>query len=145
MAVKIKRVFWLVLLLFVSCEQNRVDLPDVADCEHYYYEDCNTQEPFEAEVKFLFSINRQTHFVIFEVYKGTVDEGTLFFTDTAVDASVSYIMPVGEYFSALATYQVDGKTIKVIDGGKLIKQGKTVCDSTCWGVNELVLDLSIRQ
>jgi hypothetical protein len=145
MAVIMKRIFWLLLLLFTSCEQEKVDLPNVEDCDHYYYEDCNTQEPFESGVRFDFSINRQTHFVVFEVYKGTVDEGSLFFTDTAFDASVTYIMPVNEYYSAIATYQVDGKTIKVIDGGNLVKQGKTVCDSTCRGVNELVLDLSIRQ
>ena len=145
-----KRLIYVLLLLLASgvwnaCTENSVELPDVEDCEHYSYSDCNTVEPVDAPVRFIFTINNQIHHVIFTVYRGTIDEGSVFFTDTTSDSDLDYYLDVNEYYSAIATYEVDGKQIKVVDGGKLVKASKKVCDSVCWNVNDLVLDLSIRQ
>ena len=134
----------LLLFLFVRCAEDRVDLPDVEDCENYDYQDCNTTNPVDAEVKFNFSINKQIHYVSFEVYKGTIDDGTFFFADTAFSSDEYYMLPVDEYYSAIATYHLDGKVVKVIDGGKLRKSSKKVCDSTCWAVNKLSMDLILH-
>ena len=133
------------LLLLFSCKQASSDLPNVQDCENYYYEDCNTIEPIEGSVHLKFSINQKIHSVIFDVYKGYVDEGNLFFSDTSYDSEVDYIMPVDQYYSVKAKYIINGVSLKVIDGGELRKTSKQVCDSTCWATNELKLDLSIHQ
>ncbi|RLD66969.1 MAG: hypothetical protein DRI84_03630 [Bacteroidetes bacterium] len=149
MVVKLKYVLVFVLFGFLSylysCERGGADLPNVEDCENYYYEDCNTVEPFEGNLTLIFSINQQVHSVTFEVYKGNVDDGNLFFSDTSWNSSVDYIVPTNEYYSVKATYQVNGKQLHVIDGGSLRKFSRLVCDSTCWAVDDLSLDLSIQQ
>jgi hypothetical protein len=130
---------------FFSCKESSVDLPNVENCENYYYEDCNTIEPVEGSVRLNFSINKQIHMVVFDVYKGYVDEGNLFFSDTSWNSNIEYIMPINQYYSVKATYLINGISLKVIDGGELKNYSKQVCDSTCWAADELTLDLSIHQ
>ena len=132
------------LVVLFSCEAESSDLPNVEDCEHYDYKDCNATQPYEASMTINFSITSQNKEVVFEVYKGYVDDNNLFFRDTSTVASLSYYMPVNEYWSVLAIYHRDGKTIKVIDGGKIKVHSKKVCDSTCWSVDDLVLDAVLK-
>jgi len=149
MAINFKTFLSITAVLFLfhlySCTENNTDLPNVEDCENYYYEDCNTVEPIEGSVHLKFSINQKIHSVVFDVYKGYADEGNLFFSDTSYDSEVDYIMPIDQYYSVKAKYIINGVSLKVIDGGELRKKSKQVCDSTCWATNELKLDLSIHQ
>ena len=131
-------------LSLFACEADSTDLPDVEDCENYDYQDCNTVQPFEAKMIINFSVSSKIKSVPFVVYKGYVDDNNIYFQDTAWDANVEYLMPVDEYWSIMATYKVDGKTIKVIDGGSIKVHSANVCDSTCWSVKDLVLDAIIK-
>ena len=135
--------FSMITLLF-SCDASQSDLPDVEDCEHYDYKDCNTVEPYDAEMIINFSISSKTKYVPFEVYKGYVDDQVLLFRDTSWSDQLSYNMPVNERYSIKAKYKKDGKTIYVIDGGKLKVHSKKVCDSTCWSVDHLELDAILK-
>lgn len=145
---KIKTFLVFSITVFVlgqyACKGGASDLPNVEDCENYDYQDCNTIQPFEAKMVINFSVSSKIKSVAFEVYKGYVDDNNLYFQDTAWDASKEYLMPVDEYWSVKATYHIDGKTIKVIDGGNIKVTNANVCDSTCWSVNELVLDAAIK-
>lgn len=149
MVIKIKYSYFIILLaslsLIYSCKQDEVDLPEVEDCTSYMYEDCNTVEPIDGIVRFFFSINQHNNYVIFDVYQGNVDDGNLYFRDTSWNSSLEYILPVEQYYSVKATYIVDGNSLKVVDGGKIRTYSSVVCDSTCWGMNKLELDLSIKQ
>lgn len=135
--------FSLSLSLF-SCDATRSDLPNVEDCEHYDYIDCNTIEPTEAEVLINFSISTKVKSVPFEVYKGYVDDHDLLFRDTAWSDQLSYYLPVNERWAVKAKYVLNGKITYVIDGGKLFKHSKKVCDSTCWSVDNLELDAILK-
>jgi hypothetical protein len=132
------------LLALYSCKGSADDLPEVEDCDKYFYEDCNTIQPIEADMTIHFSINTHIKQVAFEVYKGYVDDNHLFFRDTTTNTSVTYRMPVDEYWSVLAIYQRDGKTIKVIDGDKIRVHSKKVCDSTCWSVSNIDLEVELK-
>ena len=134
----------LMTLGLLSCNADSTDLSYVEDCENYNYKDCNTIEPIEASLFINFSISSKIKFVSFEVYKGYVDDNNLYFQDTSWNASMEYQMPVNEYWSVKATYHIDGKTIKVIDGGNIKVQSAKVRDSTCWSVNNLVLNAIIK-
>jgi len=130
----------LTIILFSSCEQTVSN----EDCETYNYYDCNTVEPFEAELKMSFTISKNIHSVAFEIYKGGFDENNVIVNDTAWDSSVTYNMPIPEYYSVRATYKVDGKTIYTIDGVKMDKNSVQKCDSICWKDANKELDLTIH-
>ena len=130
-------------LSLFACEEKTADFTAV-DCETYDYHNCNTLRPIEAKMLINFSVSSRIKSVPFIVYKGYVDDNNIYFQDTAWDASIEYLMPVNEYWSIMATYKIDGKTIKVIDGGSIKAHSSNVCDSTCWTVNELVLDAIIK-
>jgi len=132
------------ILSFVACEATSSDLPNVDDCENYTYQDCNTTEPLEANLVINFSISSRNKSVVFEVYKGYVDDNNLYFRDTSWESSIEYSVPVNEYYSVMAIYHLDGKTIKVIDGGSIKTHSKKVCDSTCWSVKDLGLNAYIK-
>lgn len=130
--------------LISSCEADDIDLPEVEDCSNYMYEDCNSVEPIDGIARFFFSINEQNSFVVFDVYLGNVDDGNWFFRDTSWNSTVEYVLSVDQYYSVKATYNANGKSLKVIDGGEIRKYSKVVCDSTCWDISELELDISIK-
>ena len=147
MDVRLKVILlWSISMLTVlySCKSGSSDLPDVEDCEHYDYADCNSVQPFEADVAFNFSISSKNKMVPFEVYKGYVDDNNLYFKDTSWSDRLIYQLPVNEYWSVKAAYKSGGKTVFVIDGGKLKVHSKKVCDSTCWSVDDLELDAIIN-
>lgn len=130
--------------LSIACKNDTYDLPYAEDCENYDYYDCNTTEPQEASMFLNFSINSQVEFVVFDVFKGYTDDDNLFFTDSCWTSQIEYYMPVNQYYSVRATYHIDGKTIKVIDGDELKTKSAKVCDSTCWSVNTLDLNLTLK-
>ena len=137
-------IVFTVLLAFSACNAASSDLPNVEDCENYDYQDCNTVQPYEAKLQINFSITSKIKSVPFEVYKGYVEDNNLFFRDTAYSAFLEYDVPVDNYYTVKAIYQMEGKTLKVIDGGNIKTHSKSVCDSTCWSVNDLNLSVIIK-
>ncbi len=127
-------------MLLWSCEQTVSE----EDCETYNYYDCTTQEPYSAELKMKFSINKNVRWVAFAIYKGGFDENNVIVYDTAWDSSVIYDMPIPEYYSVRAIYKIDGKTIYTIDGIKMDKKSVQKCDSICWKEVNKELDLTIH-
>lgn len=137
-------VLGMLILSLYACEPINSDFPYIEDCENYDYYDCNTSEPFESNLVLNFTMSSRIKFVAFEVYKGYVDDDHLYFCDTSWESSIEYRVPVDEYYSVMAIYHLDDKTIKVIDGGAIKTQSKRVCDSICWSVNELFLNVYIK-
>lgn len=128
-----------VVLSFSSCTK----VEDIPDCDIYNYADCNTLEPMNADMKINFTISKDIRWVAFEIYKGTVDEGEIIVYDTAWDSEITYFMPIPEYYSVRAKYQ-NGNTITyTVDGAKLDKNEVQKCDSICWEVSEVTLDLRV--
>jgi hypothetical protein len=141
---KISSLFGLlsiVLVLFLySCEETVTD----EDCETYNYYDCNSVEPFEAELTMKFTISKNIHRVAFEIYKGGFDENNIIVYDTARNSTVTYNMPIPEYYSVRAVYKLEDKTLYTIDGVKMDKKSVQKCDSVCWKDANKELDLTIQ-
>ncbi|RLD43687.1 MAG: hypothetical protein DRI86_09375 [Bacteroidetes bacterium] len=131
----------MVVVLFLSgCEQTVSD----EDCDTYNYYDCNTVEPFEAELKMKFTISKNIHSVAFEIYKGGFDENNIIVYDTALNSTVTYNMPIPEYYSVRAIYKLEDKILYTIDGVKMDKKSIQKCDSLCWKEANKELDLTIH-
>jgi len=141
---KISSLFGLlsiVLVLFLySCEETVTD----EDCETYNYYDCNSVEPFEAKLTMKFTISKNIHWVAFEIYKGGFDENNIIVYDTARNSTVTYNMPIPEYYSVRAIYKLEDKTLYTIDGVKMDKKSVQKCDSVCWKDANKELDLTIQ-
>jgi hypothetical protein len=114
------------------------------DCETYNYSDCNTIEPFEAELSMAFSISKNIRMVPFEIYKGSIEENIILLKDTAWSSKVKYTLEIPEYYSVRARYVIDGKTIYTVDGVKMDKKSVQKCDSICWKDSNKELDLTLQ-
>ena len=139
---KISYLFGLlsIVLFLYSCEE----IVPNEDCETYNYYDCNSVEPFEAELKMSFTISKNIHWVAFEIYKGGFDENNIIVYDTAWNSTVTYNMPIPEYYSVRAIYKLEDKTLYTIDGVKMDKKSVQKCDSVCWKDANKELDLTIQ-
>lgn len=146
MAIKSRYYFpiYLLLTLFaltiVSCEETISE----EDCATYNYYDCNTIKPIEADLKFKFSLSPKIKMVAFEIYKGNIEQNNIIIRDTAKSSTVTYIMPIPEYYSARAIYKEDGKTIYVVDGVKMDVKSVQKCDSVCWKDSNEEMDLTLQ-
>lgn len=138
----IATLFLGLFLAIIGCGKEYINEENI-DCEYYDYTDCNTTEPVDGKVTLEFTISNSIRFVPYEVYIGNVDDGKLFFRDTAFNGTETFYLDLGEY-SVKAKYNIDGATKYVVDGGELEKWSQNVCDSTCWHQNELNLKLSIK-
>ncbi len=143
---KMKSIFTklLITIAFISSSScGKEYIGGDVDCTYYDYSDCNTNEPQYGKATLNFTINSAVNHIVYDVYSGKVDDGTLVFTDTAFESEVNLYLVLGEY-SVMAKYIIDGKQTFVIDGGELEKWSEDVCDSTCWHQNELELKLTIK-
>lgn len=133
-------IFIMVLLIFGGCKKFMA-VPD--DCSAYDYYDCNTIEPDLTDATFKFTLNNQIQSVPFIIYQGDIEDNKPLFYDTAYNSEVYYYLEFGKY-SIKATYNIQGKTIYVIDGALAEKWSNQICDSVCWGWDSLNLDLQIH-
>ena len=129
-----------ILSLSISCEQ---DISD-EDCDTYGYADCNTEEPFEAELKLNFTINSNNKRVPFQIIDGRVDNGKIIVYDTAETSEIVYVMALPYYYSVKATYKSGDKTIFAIDGVNMKANSIEKCDSVCWNLPTFRLDLTLQ-
>lgn len=115
-------------------------------CANYEFwsdacENCISDEPTEGELRLQFLINDQYPEVVYKVYKGTVESGTLLFTDTAREEEVTWMLQAERDYAAEAFYPENGKTVVVVDGDKIRTQTTSCTDPydsestiSCWYV-----------
>lgn len=139
---KLSKFLWLLILFFgfISCKNKYSDV----DCVSYDYSDCTTIEPDEAVLKIRVTINSEnTHVPVF-IYKGPIEDSIVVSVDTINTQELVISLPVNEYYSAKAIYKKNSQQIIAVDGDKIEKKGTSVCDSTCWSVNEGKINLEIK-
>jgi len=130
----------IIMLSAFSCEESISD----EDCSTYDYFDCNTVQPYEADLELHFTISANTQKVAFEIIEGTIEEGKTIIYDTATTSSITYIMPLQQYYTVKATYENSDKTIYAIDGLDMKAHSVHKCDSVCWTVPTFSLDLRLQ-
>ncbi|MCK5846375.1 MAG: hypothetical protein KAG84_02980 [Bacteroidales bacterium] len=129
-----------ILLVNYSCEQSVSD----EDCATYNYYDCNTLEPFEADLKLQFSITQNNNKIPFEIIEGKIEDGKTIIYDTATTSTITFIMPLPQYYTVKATYKNGSKTIYAIDGLEMKARSIRKCDSMCWTIPTFMLDLRLQ-
>jgi len=135
-----------ILLVFLILAGLSCDRPaEPEDCADYDYSDCNTTEPQSGKITLLVTVNKKITSVPVSVYKGQVDEGKLLLKDTLDAELKKYDMPVDEYYSVIAYYDINGRKIKAVSGGKLKLNVYPVCDSICYVLKEPVINVRLKK
>ena len=131
----------LMIAVIISC--NRPVEPD--DCSTYDYSNCNTIEPSFGDVVVFVTVNKTITSVPICVYKGKIDENIILLRDTLTMELERYELPVNEYYSVAAYYNIDGRKICAVSGGKLSMKGYQICDSICYVVKEPIVNVRLKK
>ena len=115
----------------------------VVDCQYPDYSSCITKEPDAGKLKIKVTINEENKAVPVILYYGNEENNVIRIIDTLYMTEKEYILPVNVYYSVKVKYKSNNKIINAIDGGNLEKKSYLVCDSTCWVVKDVNLNLKL--
>lgn len=138
----IKLILFFAALLVSSCDFEYY--ADEDECEYPDYSDCNTIEPFFGNLQIKSTINQEYTVNYVTLYEGFVEENIVFKEIDVTENLISVEVPVDRRFSAKALYIKGIDTIAVIDGTFVKKNDKQYCDSVCWSLSGLELDLRLK-
>lgn len=135
-------LFICTVLLLAACNLEYYAEED--ECEFPDYSDCNTVEPFFGQMQINTSKNEEYTLNYVTLYEGFIEENNVFceFKLSASDTIID--VPLDRQFSAKAVYVFNNDTIATIDGTYVKKQDREYCDSVCWSVSGLELDLRLK-
>lgn len=111
------------------------------DCD---YSDCDTYRPEDGLVHLEVTNTESNRNIPIIIYRGRMDAKDTFLLDTITTGGKDYFLPVDQYYSARAEYQKNGDKWYVVDGDRLELKSNVVCDSTCYEVIEINLDLRLK-
>ena len=114
------------------------------DCEYPDYSNCLTQEPDSGKLIIKVTINAENTAVPIILYYGNVESNVICIKDTLKTADKEYKLPADMYYSVRVKYKSGNKIINAIDGGNLDIKSYFVCDSTCWVVKDVDLNLKLN-
>lgn len=133
----------LVLLFIAGCSEY-----DSVDCEDYDYASCIGIEPDSFDVEILLTQRHDSDFIPFVLYRGKYDpfgaEPEVILVDTSLTALYVVRLPFNYDYSVKATYQRNGETHFALDGVRLEKRDRKVCDSLCWEITGKVIDVRLK-
>lgn len=115
-----------------------------SECTEEDYANCVTTKPDEAEMIVDVTINDENPQVPLMIYKGKLDDGNVIALDTAKDEEFRRFFPVDQYYTVTAKYQAGDKTVMAVDGNKMYKESRVLCDSTCWDIKGGIYDLRLK-
>ena len=145
MDVIIKKISAIAILLILGSAYACTDesYNEEIDCQSYNYNDCNTIEPFDANVDLLFSM-KGNQSVPFEIIEGKIEDGKTIIYDTAHTSKITYIMAIPNYYTVKAEYTIGDKTVYAVDGVEMKARSTQRCDSICWETPPFNLDLTLQ-
>jgi len=129
----------IVSVLLSACD---LDRPYI-DCEYPNYSNCETVEPLYGRISVSLSFNDQNSRIPLVVFYGQPENNNICLVDTVSKAKIEYFLPLNMHYTLKATYMSNNKIIHAFDGGFLEKKSYNVCDSICWVVKTLELDLKL--
>ncbi len=131
-------ILFLLCMFISSCDKPYVD------CEYPDYSNCITVEPENGKLNLKITINDENKKVPMSIYYGNFEHNVICITDTLEVPQTTYTLPADVYYSVKAEYKSGNKTIYAIDGGFLEKKSYHVCDSICWVVKDIDLNLKLK-
>ncbi|OIP01101.1 MAG: hypothetical protein AUJ97_07385 [Bacteroidetes bacterium CG2_30_32_10] len=136
-----KKSIILILITFIiatSCTDN------TTDCENPDYSNCNGIEPHYGQLNIELTINRENTKVPIIIYTGKIENNNVYQLDTATSNNYSLTVDINHYYSVQATYKSGNKTIIAVDGDDVKSKSSSMCDSTCWKVQDGNIDLRLK-
>ena len=128
-----------VMLFSLSCNSSNTDCNPADGVPP----NCDDIEPTTGVLSMDLTVNTENPFVPIAVYYGYVDDSVLYFQDTIGSKSVSYDVPIGQRYTVVAKYAMQGRTVYAIDGGKVKLKTNDNCGYTCYTTVDLDLNLQL--
>lgn len=135
---------WISILVILTISACSKYSSSEEDCSTYDYADCDTYEPINAKLEVYISSKYNNNKTAIKIYNGYVDQGSIYKIDTVYGNFYSFYAEFGTYYSVEVEYNMNGKKIIAIDGGKPVKKSTIKCDSTCWETRIPHFDLTIK-
>ena len=109
------------------------------DCD---YSDCLTTYPSDGFLTV--KVSEINGGVPIEIYNGHFDTGVLFMRDTLHTYEKKYNLATEQYYTVVAKYVSNGDTIRAIDGGRIKVNSNKICDSVCYSVTDLTVNVKLK-
>jgi hypothetical protein len=143
-ASKLIIIFGILFFFQSACESFWLNETD--DCENPDYSDCDSFEPFFADLKMKITDDPLCEIQKIELFYGEIETAdTLEVISEFAENSelLSITVSTDAEYSAKAYYRKGADTVICVDGTNFRKRSYTNCDSTCWYVTGDLLDLSM--
>ena len=107
--------------------------------------ECLVYEPFEGALIVKVTVNSNHSEVPVVVLKGKLGSTDTVVIDTISD-QVGYIdVPINQYYTVIAEYHTDTKTIFAVDGDEINKYNASdQCGGTCWIISGGIINLALK-
>lgn len=136
-----KTVLLLLMVIFpyfTACDE-------LATCDEYELENCDTEEPEESTLIIQLTTNAENRWVPLKVYKGHIEDNDVVAIDTADAVEWEIAVKLNEYYSVTAEYLTDFDTIIAVDGDKIKKTSYKTCGETCWEIKGGYIDVRLKE
>ncbi len=129
--------FLLVLAIFIfSCNDNYIY--DTGDCT-----DCLSAEPYYADLYIEVSLDDENEIIPVVVLRGKLESHDTLLADTIRAETGLINVPLGNYYTVVATYHSGNKNIKVVDGDEINKNNiSNICGDVCWVIKGGFINVS---
>ena len=117
------------LLLATACSTDEDDCDPEQTCDAYI-------QPDSAALNIRLTVNDEFSAVYLVVFRGDYDQQDTVQQDVAVQANVSYWLPVDQYYSVAAYYVRGRNTYIAVDGDRVSVSNDPNCDADCWSISE---------
>lgn len=124
------------LLSIASCENEDIFI----DCSK-----CYETEPQEMNITMKFTINDENPVVNFTLYVGSFESGEPIFYGTTASSENSLRVEVGCYYTVVAEYCSQGRSIMAVDGKKFYFEHNTSdCSVECYLAKGSEFDVRLK-
>jgi hypothetical protein len=136
-------LFIIGVLIPISCEDKAL----LVNCS-----ECLNDKPYKVTIKIRITSNSENPTVPITVYLGNIEEGNILVEDIGYDnyyKSDNYYYfekaEFGQYYTVVAKYQSNGRTIRVVDGKMLkVRLDNSSCDRSCYVIEGDKFDVRLK-
>lgn len=133
---------WLVRLLFLFFLAVSCTTEEEEECD---YSSCMTIPPTTGKLTIKVTRNEQNPYVPISIYLGKFENGILLLRDTLNENIKTFDVPIDQFITASAYYNMDNQKVIVMNSGKVKLKKEKTCDSICYWVIDLTLSLKLKK
>lgn len=131
-------IFFSIFVFVLSCEA--IYSPEDSDCA-----DCMSFEPQEADLYISVSLDSKYQEIPVVVLKGKFGSGDTVAVDT-IRNDMGYIpVPLNEFYTVIAEYKSDTRTVRAVDGDEISKYDiSNKCGEICWKIRGGIINVTLK-